>query len=142
MLARSRRLLWRDLVWSWEGATVYYRNQLVLCPSILVVVQALPEGSQSSLNLVYVSLDGQLAVLPETYLQLSHCGLAEVLWTRIHAQCDKKAAIDPLFPQTPLALLCPHDALLVQLAGLALCFCLPPRLEGRIAGLRGRAANS
>lgn len=56
MVGRSRRLFWRDLVRSRKRETVRNGHELVLSPSIGVVVKALPERSQTPLNLAHVNV--------------------------------------------------------------------------------------
>jgi hypothetical protein len=51
MVAWPRRLFWRDVIGRGEGAAVDDGHELVFCPSVFVVVEALPEGCESSLNL-------------------------------------------------------------------------------------------
>lgn len=56
MVGRSRRLFWRDLVRSRKRETVRNGHELVLSPGIRVVVKALPEWSQTPLNLAHVNV--------------------------------------------------------------------------------------
>lgn len=56
MVNRSRRLFWRDLVRSRKRETVRNGHELVLGPSIGVVVKTLPERSQTPLNLAHVNI--------------------------------------------------------------------------------------
>jgi hypothetical protein len=48
---RARRLFRWDLVWSREWETVGYGDELMFGPCVRVVIEALPKGSQASLNL-------------------------------------------------------------------------------------------
>lgn len=52
----SRRLFGWDLVWGRERETVRYGYKLMFGPRFGVVIKALPEGSQASLNLAHVRL--------------------------------------------------------------------------------------
>lgn len=104
----------------------------MLSPGILVVVQSFPERGQSPLNLRCVSMDVRRA-LRTTYLQLAHCGLAEVLGAGVDTESDQETAVDALLAQTLFSLLRPDDALLLQLAGLALSLGLPSRFQRRVA---------
>lgn len=66
VVGRTGRLFWRNLIWSGQWKTIRDGHKLVFGPSIGVVVKALPEGSQASLDLMYVSPNemgagGQLA---------------------------------------------------------------------------------
>jgi hypothetical protein len=58
VLARPRGLFWRYLVGRGEGEAVGDGYELVFGPRVGVVVEALPEGRQSSLNLQRVSGGG------------------------------------------------------------------------------------
>jgi hypothetical protein len=56
VVSRSRRLFWRNLVRSRKRETVRNGHELVLGPSIGVVVKTLPERSQTPLNLAHVNI--------------------------------------------------------------------------------------
>jgi len=86
MVARSGRLFGWYLVWSREGSSVDDGYELVLCPGVFVVVEALPERSQSSLDLACVRFEVKLA--KRTYLQLPHNRLAIVFRPSVYAQSD------------------------------------------------------
>jgi hypothetical protein len=51
----SRRLFGRDVVCSGQRAAVDDFDELVLSPSVFVVIETAPKGSKSSLNLACVS---------------------------------------------------------------------------------------
>jgi hypothetical protein len=52
---RSRRLFGGDIVCSGQWATVDNFDELMLSPSIFVIVETSPKGSESALNLACVS---------------------------------------------------------------------------------------
>jgi hypothetical protein len=54
MATRARGLLWRDLIRGGKWPAVDDGHELVFCPCVFVVVEAFPEGCESSLNLVHV----------------------------------------------------------------------------------------
>jgi hypothetical protein len=77
------------------------------------------------------------------YLQLSHRWFTEVLRTGVRAQSDQECAVNPLFFDAALSLLCPQHTLLLQLTGFALSLGLAPGLECRVAlGLAVAPANA
>ena len=78
MVDRSRRLFWRDLIWSRQWETIHYSHELVLSPCIRMVIKTFPERRQPPLDLVRVSLD-MIEGRGRAYLELSHYRLAEVL---------------------------------------------------------------
>jgi hypothetical protein len=106
MVARARRFFWGNVVGSGQRAAVDDGHELVFGPSVFVVVEALPEGGEPSLN-----LPGVRFVVAQsawcTYLQLPYGRLAKVLGPGVDAQRDQIAAVDALFAQALLALLRP-----------------------------------
>jgi hypothetical protein len=64
---------------------------------------------------------------------LPHNWLTEVFRASVYTERDQISAIDVLFTNTPLALLCAESSFLLELAGFALCLGLPPRLKSWIA---------
>jgi hypothetical protein len=134
---RSGRLFWGYLVCRGKWPPVDDGYELVFCPRVFVVVEALPERRHPPLNLARVRLELESAWC--TYLQLPHGGLAVVLWASVDAQSDQISPVHALFTQTLFALLCPYRSLLLQLPSLALRLGLSSWLEGGVACLRASA---
>ena len=57
---------------------------------------------------------------------MSHRWFTEVLGTGVCAQRDQECAVNPLFFDTALSLLCPQHTLFLQLTGFALSLGLAP----------------
>jgi hypothetical protein len=109
-----------------------------------VVVKTLPERSQTPLNLAHVNVHMLMQGWRVcAYLQLSHRWFTEVLGAGVCAQSDQECAVNPLFFDTALTLLCPQHALLLQLTGFALGLGLAPGLQCRVAlGMAVAPANA
>jgi hypothetical protein len=56
VVGRSGRLFGRDLVCGGQWTAVYDSNELVFCPSVLVVIETLPKWSKSTFNLFQCEL--------------------------------------------------------------------------------------
>jgi hypothetical protein len=52
---RSRRFFGRNIICGGQWAAVDDFDELMLRPSIFVVIETSPEGSKSTLDLVYIS---------------------------------------------------------------------------------------
>lgn len=81
-----------------------------------MVVEAFPEGSQSSFDLCSLMLVVYLAsvAIPKTHLQLPYDRLAIIFRSDVCAQRDKKSTIHVFFL---------HAALTLFQSGLSLAFC-------------------
>jgi hypothetical protein len=96
-----------------------------------VVLQAFPERSKPSLNLQKVRSATLYPQPTNTYHELPHNALAEMLGSGIDAQRHHVSSIDAFFLYAALSFLFSDGPLLLELAGLALGLGLFPGLGSR-----------